>query len=131
MADIKTIFGAIDHLDTYQRVNSTHLLDLYVGIDAAARWTLLLISEYPPMKVTSSRMILVKSGRRPIKSGLFLFLLLMTAIAICLSCFVRILSVLLPVSRVKRKPPDLWENDIKSGGKCWQIPLAAYFPRKK
>lgn len=45
MADIKTIFGAIDHLDTYQRVNSTHLLDLYVGIDAAARWTLLLISE--------------------------------------------------------------------------------------
>ena len=27
MADIKTIFGAIDHLDTYQRVNSTHLLD--------------------------------------------------------------------------------------------------------
>lgn len=67
MADIKTIFGAIDHLDTYQRVNSTHLLDLYVGIDAAARWTLLLISEYPPMKVTSSRMILVKSGRRPDK----------------------------------------------------------------
>ena len=67
MADIKTIFGAIDHLDTYQRVNSTHLLDLYVGIDDAARWTLLLISEFPPLKVTSSRMILVKSGRRPDK----------------------------------------------------------------
>ena len=65
MADIKTIFGAIDHLDTYQRVNSTHLLDLYVGIDETARWTLLLISEYPPLKVTSSRMILVKSGKRP------------------------------------------------------------------
>ena len=64
MADIKTIFGAINHLDTYQRVNSTHLLDLYVGIDDTARWTLLLISEYPPMKVASSRMILVKSGRR-------------------------------------------------------------------
>ena len=67
MADIKTIFGAIDHLDTYQRVNSTHLLDLYVGIDDTARWTLLLISEYPPLKVASSRMILVKSGRRPDK----------------------------------------------------------------
>lgn len=67
MADIKTKFGAIDHLDTYQRVNSTHLLDLYVGIDDTARWTLLLISEYPPMKVASSRMILVKSGRRPDK----------------------------------------------------------------
>ena len=67
MADIKTIFGAIDHLDTYQRVNSTHLLDLYVGIDDTARWTLLLISDYPPLKVTSSRMILVKSGKRPDK----------------------------------------------------------------
>lgn len=64
MADIKTIFGAIDHLDTYQRVNNTHLLDLYVGIDAAARWTLLLISEYPSPKIVSSRMILVKSGKR-------------------------------------------------------------------
>ena len=30
MADIKTIFGSIDHLDTYQRVNGTHLLDMYV-----------------------------------------------------------------------------------------------------
>lgn len=67
MADIKTIFGTIDHLDTYQRVNATHLLDLYVGIDNTARWTLLLISEYPPLKVVSSRMILVKSGRRPDK----------------------------------------------------------------
>lgn len=64
MADIKTIFGAIDHLDTYQRVNNTHLLDLYVGIDAEARWTLLLISEYPSPKIVSSRMILVKSGKR-------------------------------------------------------------------
>lgn len=67
MADIKTIFGAINHLDTYLRVNSTHLLDLYVGIDDTARWTLLLISEYPPLKVASSRMILVKSGKRPDK----------------------------------------------------------------
>ena len=67
MADIKTIFGTINHLDTYQRVNSTHLLDLYVGIDDTARWTLLLISEYPPLKVASSRMILVKSGKRPDK----------------------------------------------------------------
>lgn len=65
MADIKTIFSTINHLGTYQRVNSTHLLDLYAGIDETARWTLLLISEYPPLKVASSRMILVKSGKRP------------------------------------------------------------------
>lgn len=67
MADIKTIFGTIDHLDTYQRVNAMHLLDLYVGIDDAGRWTLLLISEYLPLKVTSSRMIQVKCGQRPDK----------------------------------------------------------------
>ena len=65
MADIKKILGSIDHMDTYQRVNSTHPLDLYIGIDETARWTLLLISEYPPLKVASSRMILVKSGKRP------------------------------------------------------------------
>lgn len=76
MADIKTIFGTIDHLDTYQRVNATHLLDLYVGIDNTARWTLLLISEYPPLKATSSRMILVKSGRRPDKKWSLSFSLL-------------------------------------------------------
>lgn len=64
MADLKTIFSSIKHLDTYQRVNGTHLLDLYVGIDDSARWTLLMISEYPPMKITSSRMILVKFGKR-------------------------------------------------------------------
>ena len=67
MAEIKTILGTINHMDTYQRVNSTHLLDLYVGIDDTARWTLLLISKHPPLKVASSRMILVKSGRRPDK----------------------------------------------------------------
>ena len=65
MADIKKILGNIDHMDTYQRVNSTHPLDLYLGIDETARWTLLLISEYSPLKVASSRMILVKSGKRP------------------------------------------------------------------
>lgn len=67
MADIKTIFGTIVHLDTYQRINATHLLDLYVGIDGTGRWTLLLVSEYPPPKVTSSRMIQVNSGQRPDK----------------------------------------------------------------
>lgn len=35
MADIKTIFGAIDHLNTYQRVSGTHLLDLYIQRPAA------------------------------------------------------------------------------------------------
>ena len=65
MADIKKIFSSINHLGTYQRANSTHPLDLYIGVDETARWTLLLISEYPPLKVAPSRMILVNSGKRP------------------------------------------------------------------
>lgn len=64
MVDIKKTLDGINHLDTYQRVDSSHLLDLYIGIDDTARWTLLLISDYQPISVTSSRMILVKVGKR-------------------------------------------------------------------
>lgn len=54
----------ISHPESYQRINSTHPLDLYAGIDSAGRWTLLLISTYPPLKAVSSRMIAVQSGKR-------------------------------------------------------------------
>lgn len=64
MADIKRILGTISQLDTYQRVDSAHPLDLYVGLDDTARWTLLLISDFQPLSVASSKMILVKKGKR-------------------------------------------------------------------
>lgn len=64
MADIKRILGAINQLDTFQRVDSMHPLDLYIGIDETARWTLLLISDFQPLPVASSKMILVKTGKR-------------------------------------------------------------------
>lgn len=64
MADIKRILNGISHLDTYQRVDSTHPLDLYIGIDDTASWTLLLISDVQPYNVASSKMILVRSGKR-------------------------------------------------------------------
>lgn len=65
MASIKSLFGTFNHMDSYQRVDSVHPLDLYVGIDEAARWTLLLISDNQPPNVISSKMILVKVGKRP------------------------------------------------------------------
>ena len=37
MSDIKKILAGINHLDTYQRVDSLHLLDMYIGIDDTAR----------------------------------------------------------------------------------------------
>lgn len=64
MADIKRKLDAINHLDTYQRVSSIHPLDLYIGMDNTARWTLLLISDYQPLAVAPSKMIMVKTGKR-------------------------------------------------------------------
>lgn len=65
MTNIKELFGTCNQLDTYQRVDSIHPLDLYVGIDDTARWTLLLVSNYQPADIISSKMILVKVGKRP------------------------------------------------------------------
>ena len=64
MSDIKKILSEINHLDTYQRIDSTHPLNLYIGVDYTARWTLLLISEFQPFGVTSSKMIRVELGKR-------------------------------------------------------------------
>lgn len=64
MPDIKRVFTSISQLDTYKRVDSTHPLDLYIGIDETARWTLLLISDIQPLSIASSKMILVKTGKR-------------------------------------------------------------------
>ena len=64
MSDMRKILGEINHLDTYQRIDSTHPLNLYIGLDDSARWTLLLISEFQPLSVISSKMIMVKLGKR-------------------------------------------------------------------
>lgn len=64
MASIEKLFGTFTQLETYQRVSSVHPLDLYVGIDDTARWTLLLISDCQPPHIVPSKMILVKTGKR-------------------------------------------------------------------
>lgn len=64
MVDLKDIFDTIDKIDSYQRVDATHLLDLYIGIDEMSRWTLLMVCDVRPMYLTSSRMIQAKLGQR-------------------------------------------------------------------
>lgn len=50
--------------DTFQRVDSTHPLDLYAGRDEMFRCTLLLLCVIRPENVSSSRMIYAQVGKR-------------------------------------------------------------------
>ena len=65
MTCLSELFTAITHLDSYQRVDAVHLLDLYVGIDEMSRWTLLLLSDIQPPSTISSKMIISRVGVRP------------------------------------------------------------------
>ncbi len=64
MEDLRNAFNTFKNIDTFQRVDEVHPLDLYVGIDEHSRWTLLLICEERPQKFTSSKMIDAKLGVR-------------------------------------------------------------------
>lgn len=64
MIDIKPIFSEIDGIDSFQRVDNTHILDLYIGIDNMSRYTLFLISENEPRQMFSSQIINVQIGQR-------------------------------------------------------------------
>lgn len=64
MKDLKEIFEKITRLNSYQRVDDVHPLDLYVGIDNMSRWTLLMLCNERPENLTSSRMIRATIGKR-------------------------------------------------------------------
>ena len=64
MADLKALFESITEKDVFKRVDGTHPLDLYVGIDDMARWTMLLICPSRPKHLSSSKMICGKIGQR-------------------------------------------------------------------
>lgn len=64
MTDLTDIFNRIALVDSYQRVDDTHPLDLYIGVDDMSRWTMLLVCDARPQNLISSRMIQVKLGRR-------------------------------------------------------------------
>lgn len=64
MTDLKDLLNSITSIDSYQRVDDVHPLDLYVGIDEMSRWTLLLVCDVRPKQLTSSKMIQAKLGQR-------------------------------------------------------------------
>ena len=64
MTDLTSLFQSIEERDVYKRVDSTHPLDLYAGIDDMARWTLLMICPSRPKHLSLSKMIYGKIGQR-------------------------------------------------------------------
>lgn len=51
--------------ETYHRVDSTHPLNLYIGLDEKSRWSMLLICDFEPPTLDSSRMISAQKRKRP------------------------------------------------------------------
>ncbi len=64
MKSSRELFDGLSAIDSFQRVDPGHLLDLYCGYDQMHRYTLLLISSAEPKSLISSRVIDVTVGRR-------------------------------------------------------------------
>ena len=64
MQDIKKRFAQIDRIESFQRVDDQHVLDLYLGVDNMSRYTLVLISQIEPSPTISSQIISVQIGVR-------------------------------------------------------------------
>ncbi len=58
------LFDGLSAINSFQRVDPAHLLDLYCGYDQMHRYTLLLVSNTEPQYLTSSKVIDVSVGRR-------------------------------------------------------------------
>lgn len=66
MKSSRELFDGLSAIDSFQRVDPDHLLDLYCGYDQMHRYTLLLISSVEPKSLISSRVIDVAVGRRAV-----------------------------------------------------------------
>ena len=65
MDRLDTSFEAFVTPETYHRVDGTHPLNLYIGLDEKSRWSLLLICDTEPPALESSKMISVQKRKRP------------------------------------------------------------------
>lgn len=64
METLNTAFESFAAPETYHRVDGTHPLDLYIGVDEHLRWSLMLITDSEPPAVTPSRMISSQKRQR-------------------------------------------------------------------
>ena len=65
MENLKQRFLEMHGIDNYQRVDSTHPIPLYIGLDSTAQYSLFCVTETLPTKApVSSRIISVFVGKR-------------------------------------------------------------------
>ena len=64
METLNTTFESFSSPGTFHRVDGSHPLNIYIGIDDQSRWSLLLICDFEPPAIESSRMISIQKGRR-------------------------------------------------------------------
>ena len=65
MDDLKQKFLQMQGLDNYQRVDAAHPVDLFIGVDNTARYSLFCITKtFPEKAPSSSRIIAVFVGKR-------------------------------------------------------------------
>ena len=64
MKSAKELFDEFSTVDSFRRVDPSHLLDLYCGYGQMHRYTLLLVSTTEPKCLISSKVIDVSMGRR-------------------------------------------------------------------
>ena len=76
MDDLKTKFLDIKGADNYQRVDTSHLVPWYIGIDGRNRYSLFVVVDTQPDNISSTKMIGVYIGiRRDRKYGITFSLL--------------------------------------------------------
>jgi len=69
MTDVNNLLGAINGISSFRRVDASHPLNLYVGMNELSRWTMLLICDQELKGLFSSKLIQVENLQR--KDGLW------------------------------------------------------------
>lgn len=64
MKSSRELFNGLSAINSFQRVDPEHLLDLYCGYDEMHRYTLLLLNSSEPRSLVSSKVIDVSTGKR-------------------------------------------------------------------
>ena len=86
----KEMFDVAQGIDSFRRVDEEHPLDIYLGKDASARTSMLLISKSVPMQIYSSHLIGITIGKRTDGAWHYPFRFLITNTKICFFISVRI-----------------------------------------
>lgn len=62
--DVKSCFLQANGMNSFQRVDESHILDIFLGIDSMSRFTMFFICDDEPSQLTSSQMVSVFVGQR-------------------------------------------------------------------